>query len=143
MKRIPILASDAYLSFKHIGKGQGFNVKTPRNEEIYANKIVTMLDRATPRDLYDVNSISEASFDMDLLRKCTVVKSLMSLKKSIMDINVDEIVKAIPYDARIRLVTRSEQEPDISKIRHKASRFSQKIIDSLTDGERLCIDRFY
>ena len=65
IKRIPILASDAYLDFKHIGKETTFKMKIPQAEEIYANKIVTLLDRATPRDLFDVSSISEINTDLD------------------------------------------------------------------------------
>jgi predicted nucleotidyltransferase component of viral defense system len=143
MNRIPVLAKDAYMGYSHIGTGRSFKVKTPMLEEIYANKLITMLDRATPRDLYDVNAISETSFDNDTLRKCAVVESLMSLKKPITDLNPDDIVKNIPFDSRIRSVARIDQEQDISIIRHKASGFSRKVIDGLTDGEHLCIEKFY
>lgn len=143
MKRISILARDAEMSYYHIGTGRSFKVKTPMLEEIYVNKLITMLDRATPRDLYDVNAISEASFNNDTLRKCAVIESLLSLKKPITGLDPDDIVKNIPFDTRIRSVTRIDQDTDISTIRHNASRFGQKIIDNLTEGEILCIKKFY
>jgi len=143
MKRIPILASDEYMSFTHLGTGRSFNVKTPRREEIYANKLVTMLDRATPRDLYDVASISESSVSMDVLRKCTVVESLMSLKKAMTALDADQIVKAIPYNERIRSITSTSQKPSINEIRLKALRFARRITDNLTENEKLCINTFY
>jgi len=47
------------------GKENTFKMKTPQAEEIYTNKIVTLLDRATPRDLFDVSSFSEINTDID------------------------------------------------------------------------------
>jgi len=143
MKRIPILANDAYLDFNHIGKETKFKVKTPRHEEIYANKIVTMLDRATPRDLYDVASISETNIDLDTLRKCTIIESLMSLKQPITKINTQKIIERIPYDERIRAVSKHTSKPDIKETRQKAATYTNKITETLTEKEKQYIKIFY
>ncbi len=143
MKRIPILANDTYLDFKHIGKENKFKVKTPKHEEIYANKLVTLLDRATPRDLYDVSAISKTDPDMDTLRKCTIIESLMSLKQPITKIKSRKIIETIPYDQRIRSVTSQAEKQNIEEIRQKASNFIIKIIEGLTENEKQCIQIFY
>jgi len=143
MKRIPILANDAYLDFKHIGKETNFKVKTPKHEEIYANKIITLLDRATPRDLYDVASISETTTDHDTLRKCIIIESLMSLKQPLTKINPKQIINKIPYDERIRTVSIQQHKPDIKEIKQKAETYTNKIIKNLSESEKQCINSFY
>lgn len=143
MKRIPILTSDTYLSFKHICSETEYIVNTPKTEEIYANKIVTMLDRATPRDLYDVNNIEKTNSDMNLLRKCVLIESLISLKQPITEINPQEIVETISYDERIKSVTDLNQETKIEETKHSVSRFINEIINNFTENERLCIKKFY
>ena len=143
MKRIPILAKDTYLDFKHIGKEAMFKVKTPKHEEIYANKLITLLDRATPRDLYDVATISETKTDQDIQRKCTIIESLMSQKQSITKINPQKIINRIPYDERIRKVSRQNSTPDIKEIRQKATNYTSKMIKNLSESEKQCIKTFY
>ena len=143
MKRIPILAKDTYKEFRHIGKEATFNVKTPQTEEIYANKIVTLLDRATPRDLYDVASISEIRTDLDTLRKCTIIESLTSLRQPITKINPQQIIGRIPYDERINIVSRLTSKPDIKETRQKAVTYTNKITETLTEKEKQCIQIFY
>ena len=143
MKRIPILTDDSDLTFKHICNETEFKIKTPRAEELYANKIVTMLDRATPRDLYDVANIEEENLNIDTLRKCVIIESLISLKKPITDINPQKIVKSIPYDQRIRSVTAINEEPNIEALRRKASTLTNTIISNITKKEKKCITKFY
>jgi len=143
MKRIPILANDTYLDFKHIGKETKFKVKTPKHEEIYANKLVTLLDRKTPRDLYDAASISEINTDLNTQRKCIIIESLMSLKQPITKINPRKIIERIPYDERIRTVSRQPSTPDIKETRQKAATYTNKIINSLSESEKQCIKTFY
>ena len=136
MKRIPILANDTSLDFKHIGKETKFKVKTPKHEEIYANKLVTLLDRKTPRDLCDAASISEINTDLNTQRKCIIIESLMSLKQPITKINPQKIIERIPYDERIRTVSRQPSAPDIKETRQKAATYTNKIINSLSESEK-------
>ena len=143
MKRIPILANDANLDFKHIGKKTTFKMKTPQTEEIYANKIATLLDRATPRDLFDVSSISETSTDLDTLRKCTIIESLTRFRKPITELNLQQIIERILYDERIKTVSKLTIELDIKETRQKVSEYINKITESLTENEKQCIKIFY
>jgi predicted nucleotidyltransferase component of viral defense system len=143
MKRIPILESDAYYKFKHIGSGSRLIVKTPQKEELYGNKIVTLLDRATPRDLYDVSSIVDEKQDMNVLRTCSLVESLISFKCPIVDQNPAKIVSTIRYDQRIKSVTKINHEPSIDETRCKVSSFIKGIIDDFNRDEITCIKNFY
>ena len=68
MHRMPILNKDAHMSFRHLGSDTLHTVTTPQAEEIYANKLVTLLSRATPRDLYDVSIIAETGANTTKLR---------------------------------------------------------------------------
>lgn len=143
MKRIPILTNDAYHDFIHIGKKTRFKVKTPQTEEIYANKLITLLDRATPRDLYDVATVSETNIDQDKLRKCAIIESFISFKKPITEIDPNQIINKIPYDERIRTVSRLTNKPDIKDIRQKVIRYTNKIMETITINENQCIQLFY
>ncbi|MCW4051408.1 MAG: nucleotidyl transferase AbiEii/AbiGii toxin family protein [Candidatus Bathyarchaeota archaeon] len=143
MRRTPILETDAHMDFHHIGTGRTLKVKTPKTEELYANKLVTLLSRATPRDLYDVNIIASTPVDRDTLRKCVILESLMSLQEPITKVDTRKIVKSTPLDESLKSVLRIKQRPDIEKIRENVVQFSETLISNLTKNERECIDHFY
>ena len=143
MRRIPVLTEDEYMNFHHICADTLHNIKTPQTEEIYANKLVTMLARATPRDLYDVYRISETRTDQTRLRKISIVESLMSLQEPIIEIDVEKTLNAIPLDDRLRTVLKTQENLEITEIRKKATAYTKQIIDSITDEEKRCINKFY
>jgi predicted nucleotidyltransferase component of viral defense system len=143
MKRLPILENDAYYNFRHIGSGTRFAVKTPQKEELYGDKIVTLLDRATPRDLYDVNSILDEKRDMDVLRICTLVESLISFKRPITGQDPEKIISAIRYDQRIKSVTKINHELSLTETGSNVSSFIKGIINDFTQDEKTCIKAFY
>jgi hypothetical protein len=104
---------------------------------------VTLLDRATPRDLYDVSSIVDEKQDMNILRTCTLVESLISLKRPIIDQNPAKVVSRIRYDQRIKSVTKINHEPSIEETRSKVSSFIKGIMDDFNRDEKTCIKTFY
>ena len=143
MRRIPVLTEDSYMNFRHIGTDVQHTIKTPQTEEIYANKLVTLLARATPRDLYDVYKIAETKTDQTKLRKLAIIESFMSLPEPIIGIDIRKTVNTIPLDDRLRTVLRTQQDLDIREIRKKVTAYTKKIIDSITDEEEQCINIFY
>ena len=143
MRRIPVLTEDKYMNLHHICTDTLHTIKTPQTEEIYANKLVTMLARTTPRDLYDVYRISETGTDQTKLRKIAIVESLMSLQEPITDIDVEKTLDAIPLDDRLRTVLRTQESLEITEIRKKATTYTKQIIDSVTEEEKRCINKFY
>lgn len=143
MRRIPVLTEDNYMDFHHICADTVYKIKTPQTEEIYANKLVTMLARTTPRDLYDVFRISGTETDQTKLRKVAIVESFMSLQEPITDIDIEKTLKAIPLDDRLRTVLKKQEELEITEIRKKAIAYTKQIIDSVTEEEKRCINKFY
>ena len=143
MRRIPVLTEDAYMKFYHIGTDAQHTLKTPQTEEIYANKLVTLLARATPRDLYDMYKIAETKTDKNKLRKIAIIESLMSLPEPIIGIDIEKIVNTIPLDDRLRTVLKTHQTFEIIKIRKKATTYTKQILNSITNKEKQCINKFY
>lgn len=143
MRRIPVLTEDAYMNLRHIGTDALHTIKTPQTEEIYANKLVTLLARATPRDLYDVYRIAGTRADQTRLRKIAIIESLMSLQEPIIKIDVEKTLNAIPLDDRLRTVLKTQENLVITEIRKKATAYTKQIINSITDEEKRCINKFY
>lgn len=70
-----------------------FDVLTLNTTELYASKINALLSRATPRDLYDVNSMIEKNIisDKELLKKCLIFYSSIAGDYSILDLDYANI----------------------------------------------------
>jgi len=143
MRRIPILDKDARMSFRHLGSDTLHTVTTPQAEEIYANKLVTLLSRATPRDLYDVSIIGETGVDTTKLRKCAVLESLMSLPQPLTDVDPEKIIAGIRPDQGLRALLRTGQDLDTDALKTTVTRYSKEIIGSLTTNEKNLIHQFY
>lgn len=143
MRRMPILSKDALMDFRHIGADTHHTIKTPQAEEIYANKWITLLARATPRDLYDVHVITKARADKSTLRKCGVIESLMSLDRPLTSVDPEKTINSINYDESLRAVISTHQSPDIDTIRSEAIHYSESIINNLTKDEKRCINLFH
>lgn len=55
-------------------------------EEVYASKVAALLNRATPRDLFDVSlMLKESKLDKTLLKKCTVFYNSISGDTNLLD----------------------------------------------------------
>lgn len=145
MRRIPILTDDTVGTFRHIGTGEGFAIKIPRPEELYANKWCTLLYRGSSRDLFDVFQISKMRMSQDIFRKCAVVDSLMRDPPKLYKLNVREIVDSIPIDTGLRnlLQTTRSMSIDVNSVRQDVLGFSRRILKELKQRERDAIDVFY
>lgn len=143
MRRMPILNKDARMSFRHLGDDTLHTVMTPQAEEIYANKWVTLLSRATPRDLYDVSIIADIVTDAAKLRKCAVLESLMSLLQPLTGVDPEKIISGIHSDLSLRAVLRTGQDQDPRALKESVTRYSEALIGALTMNEKQCIRQFY
>jgi predicted nucleotidyltransferase component of viral defense system len=78
MRRIPILKDDILKEFIHPMTEQRIYIKTSEKEGLFANKFCTMFSRASvsPRDIYDVYSISSVDFDMSLFIDVVLIESI-------------------------------------------------------------------
>jgi len=143
MRRAPILDKDARMGFRHPGNDATHTVTTPQAEEIYANKWVTLLSRATFRDLYDVCIIAETGTNADRLRKCSVLESLMSLPQPLTAVDPGRIIGGIRPDPGLRALLRTGQSPDTQTLKETATSYSEALISGLTTNERHLIHEFY
>ncbi|MFW6305732.1 MAG: nucleotidyl transferase AbiEii/AbiGii toxin family protein [Candidatus Saliniplasma sp.] len=145
MRRYPILRSDSFEDFKHIGTGETFSVKTPIKEELMANKWCTLLYRGTPRDLFDVFQITKMDIDRPVFSKCAVIDSLMRGEPKLYEIDVDDIIQNISIDSSLKNLLRIKKTStlDIKNMIEKSKEFSKSIMSSLDEEEFDVIDRFY
>lgn len=142
MRRMPLLAEDDHKEFNHLCRDIRPVLMTPKLEEILSNKWVTLLKRATPRDLYDAHSITKTCMDLKAFRKLAILDSFMVLKKPLTQIKPANKINVIQYDHSIRLVTRIDQEFNL-ELKDEVTEFSKGIISSITEKERRCIEKFY
>ncbi len=143
MRRFPLLKSDILADFNHICNNDKFNVKTPRKEELFANKWCTFLRRRTARDLYDVYTISRQDFDMDVFRKCAVVESMLMGKPKLTEINANNLIqKSLQSDNLARMVN-LEDNLDYSIIKKEVMDFTENITGQLQENEIEIIDTYY
>lgn len=74
--------------------------------EVYACKIVALLNRATPRDLYDVVEMikcnKELNIERDLLRKAVIFYNCISGEANLLDDNVYNKIKGITQNEIFR-----------------------------------------
>ena len=145
MRRIPVLKTESTEEFVHIGTHETFHVKTPAKEELFANKLCTLLYRGTPRDLFDVYRISKSKIDLEIFRKCSIIDSLMRGKPELHKLDIEKIVESINLDSNLRNVLQAEMlsKLDIDEMKEDVKEFSQKIMGYLTQNEINAIDRFY
>jgi predicted nucleotidyltransferase component of viral defense system len=118
-------------------------VKTPRSEELYANKMVTLLSRVAQRDLYDTFLIAGMHIDERLTRGCLILESLSSLRKPLTDLDIKGVVSGIRIDDSLRMVLETGLRPSIQEAREAATAYLENLINGFTDDERRCIDEFY
>lgn len=80
-RRMPVLRDDARITFHHPIGGDAAVVRTPKPEELFANKVCTMLSRKGQasylRDAFDVATISRLVLDRSLLVDVFLVEALL------------------------------------------------------------------
>lgn len=145
MRRYPILKTDTSLAFKHIGTLENFQVKTPIEEELFANKWCALLYRRTPRDLFDVYQITKMNINLKVFRKCAIVDSLMRGKPKLHEINIEETIREILIDSSLKNLLQTEKfsKFDFNQITKRALKFSRSMMANLTKNEIRAIDQFY
>jgi len=145
MRRIPILKEDTLADFRHIGTQETFPIKTPKREELFANKWCALLYRKTPRDLFDVYQIASMELNPTIFRKCAVVDSLMRGKPKLYQIDIEKAINRIPINSGLRNLLQTEKvsEFNFEDVRRQAITFSKHVIATLTKKEITAIDQFF
>lgn len=112
-------------------------VRTLDNRELFGSKIKALLDRATPRDLYDVyrmldGGLMDTAEDIDALKKCSIFYMAVGNKETPLDIDATKIDDMTPR----RIKT------ELAPVLHRGERFdlpkaTARVKEFLTDTMRL------
>jgi len=131
MRRIPVLAEDTPLDFEHPVTGLKATVLTPKKEELFANKFCTMLSRPrpgeapSPRDVFDVATISRQEMDMGLFLDVVMVEGLLS------ELDLDVIDARAIGDVNIKnMKDMVRGELDTKGIVNDAVSFTRKVLEA-------------
>lgn len=121
-------------------------IPTFQFEEIIAQKTRALITRATPRDLYDVNLISQepVPFDKELYRKLTLFY-LSLTSEDVREMNTEKIVAIDEQDIRRHLVPmlrRRDYTVDLVELKDSCLKLVEPIL-TLTDDEIKFFDKFY
>lgn len=81
----------------------------------------------------------------ETFRKCAIVDSLMRGLPKLCDIDIEEIVNAIPIDSGLRNLIQTERARRINfnRVKQEVLEFSRNILRDLTLEERDAINTFY
>jgi len=144
MRRIPVLREDLLSDYKHPASGEAFKILTPHHEELFANKLCTMLYRGSSRDLFDVYKISGLPMDIEVFRVCAVVDSLMRGAPGLHEIEVKKIVGGIPVDSSLlNLLRRGLNGFSPVEARERVMEFCERILSNLTTDQKKAINQFH
>ena len=120
---------------------QGTSITTVHLIEIYGSKIVALINRNAPRDLYDVHSMIRTSLvpvaNQDMLRKCVVFYAAIGSGSTPLGFSVGEIADTSPMRIRTDLVPvlRRGERFDVAAAEATAKDYLRQLLN-LTDRER-------
>jgi predicted nucleotidyltransferase component of viral defense system len=130
MRRIPDLRLDDNLNFHHPAFPRTVKILTPKKEELFANKFVTMLSRMrrrpNARDVFDVLTISELDFNVGLFSDIVILETiLMDLQFSKM-----KFIQLEKSDLKT-LAKLVLMKPELEIINNKVNSFTKTVQKSL------------
>lgn len=142
LHRLPMMAT---MSHSFTGLGQSLTFPAAGLEELLAAKVVTLLSRYTPRDLYDVykTALMKPSLDLRILRFLFFYYALVS-RISIFELIPLRFERISAYEIRrllYPLLIRGDR-PNRDEMIAKADKFLEPLL-KLTDKEAKAIEHFY
>jgi len=140
LRRMPILRNDVLANFNHIGSNENFKILTPLKEELFSNKVATLLYRGRSNDLFDVYNISKLDFNLNLFKKCFVIECIIrGLNPK--EIDISETLKSISFESKLKETIRGGKLPD--DIIHGVKNLLEHLFNSLNKEEVEFIEIFY
>ena len=141
--RVPI-GSPEKVIFKSLDNHKQFEIEIVSKEELFAGKVVAALDRATPRDVYDLSNIIDYSqtYDKRLFRK-TVILFGASKREDFRKINPNKLLNISDRDIKASLYPLFSSNMRINKIElfNKTVSFLEKLLKFSTH-EKEFLDRY-
>lgn len=129
MRRIPIMKIDNVYRIENPGSGSKFDTRSPRKEELFANKFCTMISRKktqmNARDVFDVFSISGSDFDMDLFLDIVMIEGLM------MDLDLSNSPISLNAGSLVSIRDLVIGDIDLKQICEKVNSFADDVYEEL------------
>lgn len=124
---------------------QPINILTLNKVELYASKINALIDRATPRDLYDVYVMIQQNIitDTKLLRKCLIFYNMIGGDQKIdqLDFSNIENLKFNNIKTQLMPVISKTDHFDFEEAKIKVIDFLKSLLN-FDDGEMMFIQNF-
>jgi predicted nucleotidyltransferase component of viral defense system len=130
MRRISDLKRDSYMSFRHSMKPRTVKIRTPKKEELFANKFCTMFSRmrhkANFRDIFDVATISKSRFNNDIFLDVAIMEILL------MDLDIRDM-RFVDMDMKRsdNILSMVKDDIDLENILAQAKLFSNNTLEAL------------
>lgn len=132
LRRFPILIKDEICEFTHPSSGQQTEILTPKKEELYANKFCTLFSRSdnivNGRDLFDVWTISNQSFDPNLFMDSLFVETVL------MDVDLKKVRGESRPSAETGPLNDLINTPDLAHKLNAAWDYAYKLIDEALEN---------
>ncbi|KXA92835.1 hypothetical protein AKJ66_03400, partial [candidate division MSBL1 archaeon SCGC-AAA259E22] len=144
MRRFPFLKKDTIEEFHHVGKDESIEVLTPKREELFASKILVGLKRKTPKDVFDIATISDMDFDHTLLRKCAILESFTNNVR-LNELGVERAFETVSIDTALFNLLRKEvtETGGFAEVKTRATDLLRNLQENLTPEEVSGIEKFY
>ncbi|MBS3796049.1 MAG: nucleotidyl transferase AbiEii/AbiGii toxin family protein [Candidatus Thorarchaeota archaeon] len=144
IRRIPLL-KDTEVTLENKFGIDSICVRVPQLEEVISSKIGALLDRAFPRDLFDIHYALQLLHDPLLLRKCFIIESLMVLERPIWELDFEDIISGIGYDTALVnvLPIASATREEFTRMKDAVVRKIEKMVKSLNGEEKEGIESFF
>lgn len=125
-----------------------FEVLSVAGEELFGSKIKALLDRAAPRDLYDVDNMIRyglftGASEREMLKKCALFYMAVGNREVPQEIAVDTVDKITWYRIRTDLlpVKKKQEKFDLSATKQRVKDYLSETMQ-MTDMEKMFLECF-
>ena len=146
-RRLPLLPSDTSIAWHHPFSGRGIEVLTPVREELFSNKVATLLyrfgypDHLSGRDLFDVYTISHANFEKGPFMASFVLDSLTRPERRLDDITAELSIDPSVIEGHVEELI--VDGPSLSELSDAVSGFLKGLLDEVRRDWKELIDDFF
>jgi hypothetical protein len=146
-RRLPLLPSDTSIAWHHPFSGRGIEVLSPMREELFSNKVATLLfrfgypDHLSGRDLFDVYTISHANFEKEPFMTSFVIDSLTRPERRLDDITAELSIDHSVIEGHVEELI--VDGPPLSELSNVVSGFLKGLLDEVRRDWKELIDDFF
>lgn len=131
LNRVPLLGVDKRLfTVSQFDWGLDFSIQALKLEELTASKVVTLLARAYPRDMYDIYQLkSLEKLDIELINKLAICLGCIE-EKNFLDLGPEIIDKITFHDVKRELLPllRKRERIDLNQMKAETKRFVKLVL---------------